>query len=477
MKEQNSSLLPKDEAVQDIEHLYKEAKQSSEERFALLSISRVLSSPDALRDPQSVYETIYTQVRQIMPVDAFFISRYNSQYNMLHMEYLIDEGISYPPIEYAPPISQRREFLVGKTVGMRFCTQQEYAAFTKDDQKDVPQENDLLGTKKLSESLLFISLRHGEELIGILSVQSYQPYAYTERHLYVLEEIGLQAAMAITNARLHAHLRDAVKQAQISEQLTNYFLMTAAHELRTPLTAIHGYLELLSTNYPDFNEETKKRFIAQAYRASEELILLIGNVMDTSHLDQDKVSLQLGAVSVQQTVQLIQEIFAPALENEHRILEVTLAKNLFVWADELRLRQILSNIVSNALKYTPSLTRIAIEAKRVSWETLHIRIPHEGETDIDMQSVFVLIAIRDWGDGIARQDQTHLFNKFVRLSKAMNSTQRGSGLGLYVCRQLIEAMKGFIWVESTGIGGEGATFFLALPCWVSSSAQEDGDAA
>jgi signal transduction histidine kinase len=75
----------------------------------------------------------------------------------------------------------------------------------------------------------------------------------------------------------------------------------------------------------------------------------------------------------------------------------------------------------------------------------------------------VVIAIRDWGPGISLEDQTRLFSKFVRLDSALNSIQRGVGLGLYLCRQLMEAMGGTIWVESAGIPGEGSTFFIALP--------------
>lgn len=451
------------ETSQHIQQLYEEAKQNSEERSALLKIARALSTPEALRDLQTVYETIYKQVQQIMPVDAFFISRYNAQHDLLVMDYLIDEGATYPPIEYTPPISQCREFFVRKAAHVLFSTQQDYAEFTKDDHKDLPEGEDLIGGQKLSESLLFVSLRHGDELIGILSVQSYQPNAYTPRHLYLLEEIGVQAAIAISNARLYTELREAVKQAQESEQLKNHFLMTAAHELRTPLTAVDGYLELLHIRYEDLSDEERKRFITHAYRASEELILLMGNVMDTSRIGQDIVNLHLETVSVLQTALLMQDIFAPILSNEFRTLDISLAGDLFVCADELRLRQILLNVVGNALKYTPVATNIAIYAERVARETLCQRIPTEVAISSDEQTQFVLLSIRDWGDGIAPADQPLLFNKFIRLANAMNSTKRGAGLGLYLCRQLMEAMGGYIWVESTGRVGEGAIFQLALP--------------
>ena len=135
-----------------------------------------------------------------------------------------------------------------------------------------------------------------------------------------------------------------------------------------------------------------------------------------------------------------------------------------MWVDDLRLRQILLNLVGNALKYTPVRTRIEITAEGVDVDTLSERLltvqGHDFETEKDQ---FVVIAIRDWGPGIRAVDQARLFTKFMRLDSALNSAQRGAGLGLYLCRQLTEAMGGYIWIESRGIAGEGSAFVIALP--------------
>jgi signal transduction histidine kinase len=101
----------------------------------------------------------------------------------------------------------------------------------------------------------------------------------------------------------------------------------------------------------------------------------------------------------------------------------------------------------------------------VSLQELQERIESENQREVPSASEhFVVIAIRDWGPGVALEDQPKLFTKFMRLSGAINSLQRGAGLGLYLCRQLTEAMGGYIWMESKGIDGEGTTFFVALPC-------------
>ena len=449
------------------ERLYKEAKQSNEERTALIEIGRALFAPSALYDLKDVYRTICEQTRKIMPVDALVISRYNRDNRTMMMEYLIDEGVVYPPTLYNEiPLwidkvlsSEKHSYILG--------TVEEYDAFAVANQRAEYVEkdgDDIYGNGRPSQSFLFVPIFYGDELIGSLSAQSYQRYAYTQRHLTLLEEIGVHAGIALTNALLYTKLREALKEAQKSEQLTNHFLMTASHELRTPLTAIQGYLELLTIHTSVLDNETKQRFVGLASRACEELILLLGNVMDTSSVHQDQVMLHLETVQVRYAVQHITEILEPTFTMEHRTLLIDIDEHWHVKADDLRLRQILLNVIGNALKYAPPPSKVATTVTGVDRTRLEQRLA-QVQLSISASSIqrFIVIAISDWGPGIAQKDITRLFAKFVRLESAMNSTQRGAGLGLYLCRQLAEAMSGQIWVESAGIPGEGSTFLLALP--------------
>ncbi len=447
------------------ERLYKEAQQSNEERMALVEIGRAIFAPSALRDVNDVYYTIYEQTRTIMPVDALLISRYNQQEGTIVMEYLIDEGIVYPPIPYEAIPLWIEKLIAREIQAYVFDTAEEYYAFANANHPHVyvQEDGDLFGNERPSQSLLFVPIFYGDELIGIMSAQSYQRHAYTARHLALLEEIGIHAGIALNNAVLYERLRQALKEAQKSEQLTNHFLMTASHELRTPLTSIQGYLELLTLYEARLTDEMRKRFIGLASLACEELILLLGNVMDTSRVDQDRVTLRTEAVHVVQTVRRITEILEPTFTLENRALLVEIDESLYVQADDLRLRQILLNLVGNALKYASS-SNIAITATLVERATLEQRLACAQLPSLLAEVPdFVEITVRDWGVGIQQEDIERLFTKFVRLDSAMNSNQRGAGLGLYLCRQLAEAMGGQIWAESTGVAGEGATFLLALP--------------
>lgn len=442
--------------------LYEAAKQRSEERAVLVEIGHALFAPDALHDLRSVYEMVYKQIQRIMPVDAFMVSRYFYPNDKLVMDYIVDEGVIYPPENYTViPVLARKLFLKEEKYFL-FSTQEAYKAFNDvmEDMNTEEKYDYTIGSHRLSESSLFVPLHFGKEVLGMLSVQSYTPYDYTSRHVDMLQEVALQAGIAITNARLYTELREAVQRAEESEQLKNHFLLTASHELRTPLTAIQGYLELLSIHGSKLSEKDRTRFITSARRASEEVILLLGNVMDTTHMNQKEIVLVLDTVQLSRALLPVLDILEPNVVRQRRKIEVSIDDTLHIRGDESRLRQVLLNVLGNALKYTPIKTNIAIRAERIDMPVAHIHTP----SSITLPDLpLVVLSITDQGDGIAPEDQKRLFTKFVRLPNALKSTQRGSGLGLYLCRQLVEAMGGVIWVESTGLPGEGTTFFIALP--------------
>ena len=441
--------------------LYEAAKQRSEERARLVEIGHTLFSPDALHDLHAVYGTVHEQVRRIMPVDSFMVSRYFHTTDKLVMDYIVDEGVVYPPENYtAIPVLARKLFLKEEKY-FRFSTQEAYKAFNDAVEMNPEEKYDYtMGSHRLSESSLFVPLHFGKEVLGMLSVQSYTPYDYTQQHVNMLQEVALQAGIAITNARLYTELREAVQRAEESEQLKNHFLLTASHELRTPLTAIQGYLELLSMHGSRLSEKDKTRFITSARRASEEVILLLGNVMDTSRINQKEIALTLSSVQLSHALLPVLDILEPNVVRQGRNIEVNIDDTLHVRGDEPRLRQVLLNVLGNALKYTPIKTNIVIRAECIDTPITHMHLP---SSPTSQNASVVLLSISDQGDGIAPEDQERLFTKFVRLPNAIKSMQRGSGLGLYLCRQLIEAMDGTIWVESTGVPSEGTTFFIALP--------------
>jgi signal transduction histidine kinase len=448
--------------------LQEEVRRAHEELRALTEVSNVLLSPEALHDLQTVYKTIYQQLKSLMSIDFFAIDRYDQQQGKIIQEFKIEDGqiLSLPVNKELPPLFLN--FLWQEEQGsILFSTPQEWDTKIKATMPELANalENDMaLPSGRQPHSGVSLVIRHEKEPIGILTALSFTAHSFEQQHLDMLIAMSVQIAIAIKNASMYSELRRALKIAQESERLQNHFLMTASHELRTPLTAVQGYLELLDTFSGTLTEDTKKQFLNNAHRASEELVLLLGNIMDASRIHQDKVEMHLRSVRLLDPVCTIVEIMEPLLIREGRPVEIHIPDMLYVIADDLRFRQVMLNLVGNALKYSPAPQGIAIRAESLTYDQLIERVPAAKQIiPLPAQQRYVVVALRDWGPGIAPKDQPRLFTKFMRLNRAINSTQRGAGLGLYLCRQLTEAMNGYIWMESEGIPGEGSTFYVALP--------------
>lgn len=266
--------------------------------------------------------------------------------------------------------------------------------------------------------------------------------------LELAQDFAGQAAIAFTNARLYQQLHNAHRRMQELDQLKDQFMVTASHELRTPLTAVQGYLELLESYHTTLPPEQQKEFLEKANRGCEELVLLLNNVMDASRLEVEAGirPAHLEKVSLREVVVSVVDLLLPQATQEKRDIQITIPPQLMVRADPTRLRQVIRNLSVNAFKYSPPGTPLIFSAYPVF-----------------QQQTLAILNVTDRGKGIAPQDQARLFQRFVRLESDLNSTVRGSGLGLYISRRLVEAMNGKIWVESSGKPGAGSTFRIQLP--------------
>lgn len=260
----------------------------------------------------------------------------------------------------------------------------------------------------------------------------------------LLGNLNAQTAAARENARLYAELQGTYAKLSELDHMKDAFLMTASHELRTPLTIVQGYLELLGI-MEDASPEQRREFINKARRACDELVLIQANIMDSSRIKLESSSLRLESLPLKEVCEFVVALFEPLIIQDQRCVEVSMDASIAVWADETRLKQVLRNLVANALRYSPPKTSIIITAQE------------------EMEHDLVRVSVSDRGPGIPPDKQDAIFERFVRLERDMHGTTRGSGLGLAITRQLVEAMHGTIWVESSGVAGEGSTFVFTLP--------------
>ncbi len=316
-----------------------------------------------------------------------------------------------------------------------------------------PMLREVLLRRKVQTAIL-APLIVGSRPVGLLILArslhggTLQKKAFAMGDLPQAQDFAEQAAIAFTNAQLYQQLLNTHRHLQELDQLKDQFIMTASHELRTPLTAVHGYLELMAEYGNRISPQQQQEFLQKARRGCDELVLLLNNVMDASRLEVEAGlrPVHLEKVDVEEAVRGVIDLIEPQIMQERREIYVYIPHKLFVRADSVRLRQVLLNLSINALKYSETGTPITFTARAV----------------FD-KAPGVLVSVTDKGKGIKPQDQARLFQRFVRLESDLNSIVRGSGLGLYISRRLIEAMDGKIWIESTGIAGAGSTLHFQLP--------------
>lgn len=259
-----------------------------------------------------------------------------------------------------------------------------------------------------------------------------------------------------------------VHQAQEIEKLKKRYFRTSSHLLRTPLTALHGYLEMLDHLGPVLEEDERQSYVKNSLRICEEMMLLLVSVLDAIELEGGDIVPNARYIALADTLHTVLAIVGFAQENVVRSIDVQVQQDLHVWIDEGRLQQVLYYLFDNIQKYTPAGTPVTIWTECLSIEEFSARFTNDVVTErlIDPASgTFVLLAVRDSGEGIVPAEQPGLFQKFVRLEPARKAFPDAPGLGLYLARRLLACMGGLIWLESSGCAGEGCTVYVAFPAY------------
>ncbi|HEU5370539.1 MAG TPA: HAMP domain-containing sensor histidine kinase [Ktedonobacterales bacterium] len=266
-------------------------------------------------------------------------------------------------------------------------------------------------------------------------------------------------------ATVQAVSRAFTREQELS-QLKDQFITNVNHELRTPLMAMDGYIKLLRLRNQALSPERRAELIEKASRAGNDLVALVTSILETQRLEQSAAVFTPAPVHLRETVESAIRLAAAQIETNkaispgERALHLQIPEDLVVWAEQVRLQQIFTNLLSNAVKYSPSGTPIEVQAWVVPsrWDASQgIR---EG---LRSARSVAEVTIRDFGFGIPPEQIPLLFERFVRLPRDLASNIAGNGLGLYLCRTFAEAMAGKIWVESSGVAGEGSTFHLQIP--------------
>ncbi|HYL43704.1 MAG TPA: HAMP domain-containing sensor histidine kinase [Ktedonobacteraceae bacterium] len=270
----------------------------------------------------------------------------------------------------------------------------------------------------------------------------------TQQDLWVRNEELLRANKKLEE---QAWIEGAYEQQRRLNEMKDQFVLNVSHELRTPFTQVYGYLELLETFHDMLTKDKQMEYIHQAAQGCEALLTLTNTILDVARTDSNTDPPQVQELFLADTVHQVLEQLEPLQRREHPV-HLEIAEGLVVQADPQSLCQVLRNLLSNAFKYTPPRTVVRVVATRCDSAA-------QGQDGTSQ----ACICVQDSGLGIPPEDIPLLFGKFVRLKRDLAGPIPGTGLGLYICKQLVIAMGGSIWVESSGVAGQGSRFYFTLP--------------
>jgi two-component system phosphate regulon sensor histidine kinase PhoR len=296
---------------------------------------------------------------------------------------------------------------------------------------------------------------------------------YHDYRLLVKGASGSDSVLSFTGAPVYGEANQVegavvifrdVTASQKLERAKDDFLAVAAHELRSPLAAVRGYTDLLvrRAQRGPMNGSDDMRGIVVLSQQVGHMLRLVDNLLDVSRLDAGQFSLHLQDTDLRMLVEQVIEQLRPAASDRSQLIDGILA-DVHCVCDPLRIRQVLTNLLSNAVRYSPSNTRITVALS--AWHPVQLAIHHNhfatswwAARPIGDEGMIALLSVADQGNGIGPDQMARLFKRSVR---GRQRSGEGLGLGLYLCHEFVSYHHGIIWAESHE--GRGSTFYVALP--------------
>ncbi len=416
----------------------------------LRTLNAVGQALSATLDLDALFEELARQVQRVVPADAFMVALVDRESGVLRFPFQIHGGVRQPARE--EPLDEGQG-IVGRVVRAGApIVDGDIESFALRTERGEAIAGDTMRDRWFA-SALAVPIRAGPETIGALCVKSHERDVYGSGRIDLLVTVAAQASVAIHNAHLFAAERAAVQAKQD-------FLSVVSHELRTPITSITGYSQLLKrrlvrehaagTGVPGGPHLEMVEVIEEQTRV---LGRLVDDLLELSRLQGGRLSFVMETVNLAEIARDAVGGLPPDRSGAPPRISLNVPAVVPVRGDEVRLQQVFDNLLSNALKYSPpgSPVTVTVEGR-------------DGSVDV---------AVVDHGAGIPPEEQTRIFEPFTRAGRS-DAGDRGLGLGLSICREIVAAHGGNIWVESRQ--GQGSVFRFRLPLIASSEPESDAHA-
>jgi PAS domain S-box-containing protein len=402
-------------------------KRRNEELMALNTIATTINQSPNLN--HTLTATL-DQVLEVTDTDAGWIQLLDGDTDTLTL--VTHRGFSQETINETRTV-RLGDSLTGKVI-------QSKRPIVVNNVSDDPQFSTEIGKREGVHAFAGVPIKSRDRVLGVIAVFGRSPLEIAPREIQLLTAIGHQIGVAIENTRLSEEASE-VEILQELDRLRSELIANVSHELRTPLGLIKIFCTTLLRNDVEFDRETQREFLHDIDAETDKLERIVDNLLDLSRMESGRLHLDKRPMDIAQlardVVQTMQVDIQPVQHNLVQDFPPTLPMAI---ADSKYIEQVLRNLLSNAIKYSPEGGTITV-----------------GGRDDEMQ---LLVWVSDQGAGIPQKDLERVFERFYRIENEITRNVRGAGLGLAVCRGIVEAHGGRIWAES--ILGVGSTFYFTL---------------
>jgi len=405
-----------------------ERLQNEKTRNALYKISEAVNTS---QDIQNLYKEIHFIVKDLMSADNFYIALYDENTSMVTFDYYVDL------VDTTPASHKLRKGLteyVLRTGSSQLISKQD------DERLRKCGEVELIGEP--AAIWLGVPLKIENKTIGVIVVQDYEnEKAFCEKEKQILEFVSKQIALAIERKKGTEELKLIAEELKLLNANKDKLFSIIAHDLRSPFHGLFGFTEILANDFESLSKSEVKNISQELYKTVRQQFKLLENLLDWSRLQIGRMEFQPIKINILEKAALIIDLLIGNAIRKNITIINDIKDNVNVWADEKMLNSIMQNLISNAIKFTPSGGKILLSSRIVEDE--------------------VEIAVKDSGIGISKTDLKLLFRIDVQHSTKGTANEKGTGLGLLLCKELVEKQNGRIKVDSKP--GEGSVFTFYLP--------------
>jgi signal transduction histidine kinase len=430
---------------------------SQQQLKRLVSLSNIGKTISLQFTTEQLLTTVYTECRKVLDASLFSVALIDEGANELVFEFDVRDGEILPK-ERIPIGEGLNSWVITRAQPLLLGSVKEERALGL-----MSLEDGLV-----TESWLGVPMVARDRVIGVIAIQSYRKNAFSVDDLALLTSVANQTAVALENAHLYKDLEGLtfaleqrvlertkeLKEANLrllaADRSKNQFLANMSHELRTPLNSIIGFSSVLLDSTRNVLAPRLYKFLENIRTAGNHLLTLINDILDLSKIEAGKMELRPDAFDLRETITSVERVMKGMMSASHVQIVANVADDVpKVCLDEGRLKQILFNLLTNAVKFSPSGTAVTVDVTRVE----------RTESPIGVETV--RIAVTDKGIGIAEPELARIFEEFYQTDEGRRSAKGGTGLGLSLTRNFVELHYGTIDVVSSV--GEGSSFILFLP--------------